>query len=325
MRIAITGATGHIGVSVLPLLLSKGYGVNALVNNSTFSNELSGLEIINGNLFDTIALQKLVSGCDVVIHSAAKISMNSNLDASVYETNFNGTKNIYNTALKAGVKRFVHISSIHAYSQLPANVMLDESRAYCSNKAAQYDQSKRDAQQFVLQQKTAMEVVVLNPTSVAGPPDYRPSLFGKAIMDIYNDKIPMLIKGGFDFCDVRDVANAVVTSIEKGRNNEAYLIGGKWYSMAEVYKMVMDFKGEKSNIKVMPGWMGYLGLPFIKLHSILKKEQPLYTTESIDSLLQGNKQINYEKAKRELGYHCRPFAVTVTDLINGFKQSGQLK
>lgn len=325
MKIAITGATGHIGASVLPLLLNKEFDVKVLINSRKQDVDLPGVEIINGNLFDVPSLQKLVSGCDVVIHSAAKISMNSNSDASVYETNFNGTKNIYNAAIEAGLKRFIHVSSIHAYSQLPADAMLDESRAYCSKKAAQYDQSKRDAQQFVLQQKTAMEVVVLNPTSVAGPPDYRPSLFGKAIMDIYNDKIPMLIKGGFDFCDVRDVANAVVTSIEKGRNNESYLLGGKWHSMAEVYKMVMDFKGEKSNIKVLPGWMGYMGLPFIKLQSLIKKGQPLYTTESLDALLQGNKQINYEKAKRELDYHCRPFAVTVTDLINGFKQSCQLK
>lgn len=325
MKIAITGATGHIGFSVLSLLLSRGFKVKALVNSSHFFSELSEVEIINGNLFDTIALQKLVAGCDIVIHSAAKISMNSNSDASVYVTNFTGTKNIFNAAAEAGVKRFIHVSSIHAYSQLPADVMLDESRPYCNNKAAQYDQSKRDAQQFVLQQKTEMEVVVINPTSVAGPPDYRPSLFGKAIMDIYNGKIPMLIKGGFDFCDVRDVANAIVTAIEKGRNGEAYLLGGKWYSMTEIYQMVMGYKGEKSSISALPGWIGYVGLPFIKIQSWLKNEKPLYTKESLEALLHGNQLINYDKAKQELNYRCRPFAVTVTDMLNGFKLSGQLK
>jgi dihydroflavonol-4-reductase len=325
MKIAITGATGHIGVSVLPLLLNKGFDVKVLINSRKQDVGLHGVEIINGNLFNTVALQKLVSGCDVVIHSAAKISMNSNNDASVYETNFFGTKNIFNAAVEAGVKRFIHVSSIHAYSQLPTDKMLDESRNYCSNNAAQYDQSKRDAQQFVLQQKTKMEVVVVNPTSVAGPPDYRPSLFGKAIIDIYNGKVPMLIKGGFDFCDVRDVANAIVSAIEKGGNGEAYLLGGKWYSMVEIYKMVMDYKGEKNSINALPGWIGYVGLPFIKILSKLKNEEPLYTSESLDALLQGNRLINYDKAKRELNYNCRPFAVTVTDLLNGFKLSGQLK
>jgi dihydroflavonol-4-reductase len=325
MKIAITGATGHLGVSILPLLLIKGFEVRALINASRIPVDFKEVEIINGNLFDETALQKLVTGCDVVIHSAAKISMNSNNDPKVYETNFTGTKNIFNAAVEAGVKRFIYVSSIHAYQQLPNTNLLNEHSAYCDSSAPQYDQSKRDAQQYVLQQKTKMEVVVINPTSVAGPPDYRPSLFGKALMDIYNHKIPMLINGGFDFCDVRDVANAIVTAIEKGKHGEAYLLGGKWYSMAEVYKMVMDYKDEKSSINVLPGWVGYVGLPFIKLQAKLKKEAPLYTSESLVALQHGNRNISCEKAKRELNYTSRSFTLTVTDLLNGFKQSSKLK
>ena len=325
MKIAITGASGHIGASVLPLLLSKGFSVEALVNTSNLKTGFEKVKIINGNLFELTALQNLVTNCDVVIHCAAKISMNSNHDTSVYETNYRGTKNIFSAAVAAGVKKFIYISSIHAYSQIPGDVVLDESRAYCNSIAAQYDQSKRDAQQFVFQNKSTMEVVAINPTSVAGPPDFRPSLFGKALMDIYNGKIPMLINGGFDFCDVRDVSCAVVRAIEKGRNGEAYLLGGKWHSMAEVYKMVMNYKGEKSSITVLPGWVGYLGLPFIKLQSKLKNETPLYTSESLNVLLQGNKHINYDKAKLELCYKCRPLTETVTDLLSNFKQTGQLK
>lgn len=325
MKIAITGATGHLGASVLPMLLIKNYEVKALINNRNQDVVFENLQLIKGNLFDYNALNNLVHNCDVVIHSAAKISMASNSDPSVYETNFEGTKNIFNAAVQAGVKRFIYVSSIHAYSQLPDNLMLDENRAYCNNQAARYDQSKRDAQQFVLQQKTNMEVIVVNPTSIAGPPDYRPSLFGKALMDIYNNKIPMLIKGGFDFCDVRDVAAAVVASIDKGSNGQVYLLGGKWYSMAEVFNMVMNFKKESNNIKILPGWVGYAGLPFIQLLSKIKKQEPLYTLESLHALLNGNKHISYEKAKRELQYNCRPFTVTVTDLLNAFKHSGQLK
>ena len=121
MKIAITGSTGHIAASLIPLLTKKGYRLRALVYEQEPAFDFSNIEIIKGNISQSSSLADLVTGCEIVIHCAAKISINSNHDPSVYETNVNGTMNIFNASKKAGVKKFIHVSSIHAYHQLPSN------------------------------------------------------------------------------------------------------------------------------------------------------------------------------------------------------------
>ena len=325
MKIAITGSTGHIATSVIPLLTGNGDFVRTLQHTYIPEIKQESTEIFTGDLTNPSTLVGFIDGCDIVIHCAAKISINSNSDPSVYETNVKGTINIFTEAKKAGVKRFIYVSSIHAYHQLPVSALLNENSRYCFNNAAQYDQSKRDAQKFVLKNATsAMEVVVVNPTCVIGPPDPRPSLMGKAMIDMYNKKIPSLINGGFDFCDVRDVAHGIVQAIDKGRNAESYLLSGKWHSIAVLYRLIMDLKQEKNNIPVLPAWTAYMGLPFIQLMVAIKKQEPLYTKESLGALLYGNKNISCAKAMSELGYCCRPIAETVSDTINWYRKSGML-
>ncbi len=325
MTIAVTGSTGHLATSVIPLLTERGYRVRALYHEQKPDFGSPIFETIKGSLSDTVSLDKLVEGCDVTIHCAARISLNSNKDPLVYETNVMGTMNIFQASKLAGIKRFIHISSIHAYSQIPVNEMLDETHQYCSKKAANYDQSKRDAEQFILQQASAqMEVLVLNPTGVVGPFDYKPSLMGRAIMDIYNRKVPSLIKGGFDFCDVRDVAQAVANAINKGRSGESYLLSGKWHSLAEIQQMIMSTRSGKRGVPVLPCWTGYIGLPFVTLLSSLNRQEPLYTKESLNTLIHSNKKISSAKASEELDYICRPLDETIADSISWFKQNGYL-
>ncbi|MCB9081436.1 MAG: NAD-dependent epimerase/dehydratase family protein, partial [Lewinellaceae bacterium] len=298
--IAITGATGHLASSIIPLLIRQGYKIRALQYEQALSFDEHKMEMISGSILDPLALTSLVEGCEMVIHAAAKISINSNKDTTLYAVNVNGTKNLLAAAQRANVKRFIYISSIHAYSQFPVYEMLDETQAYCDHRSPRYDQSKRDAQQYVLQHLSGpMEVVVLNPTSVIGPYDNKPSLLGKAVMDMYTGKIPALINGGFDFCDVRDVAQGIVNALDRGRHGHAYLLAGKWYSVVDLYQMVMDIKGAPASIPVLPPWAGYMGLPFIKMMASLQKTAPLYTKESLDALKNGNRYINSRKAAQE--------------------------
>jgi len=325
MRIAITGSTGHIAAALIPLLIEKGYSIRALVHEKKPGFNSSSVEIIQGNILQASTLPDLVSGCDVVIHTAAKISINSDHDPSVYAINVTGTKNIFTAAKYAEVKRFIHISSIHAYQQYPRNELLNETRQYCSDKAHLYDRSKRDAEKFVLENASAeMETVVLNPTAVVGPPDQQPSLMGQAMIDMYNNKLPALVNGGFDFCDVRDVAEGILNSIHKGRNANTYLLSGEWMHLSVLHQLIMDMKGQKRNIPVLPGWTAYMGLPFIRLFARLKNQPPLYSKESLDALLLASKNISSKKATEELGYRSRPLLETFTDCINWYKQAGMI-
>jgi dihydroflavonol-4-reductase len=326
LTVAVTGSTGHVASAVIPLLTGAGHRVRALIRQPDPGLDSAGLETVTGNLSDPESLDRLVTGCGVVIHCAAVISLKSDRDPAIFETNVEGTRRLFDAAVRAGVRRFIHVSSIHAYDQLSADGVLDENHPYCGPKAPRYDRSKRDAQQFVLGQPAGpMEVLVVNPTAVIGPYDRKPSFIGKAVMDIYNRKFPMLISGGFDFVDVRDVAAGIVNAIHRGRGGEAYLLSGHWHSLGEVERMIAGIRGGGRRLPVLPAWTGFAGLPFVTLAARLSGQEPVITREAMLALKQGHQNISSRKAIEELGYNSRQLEETVRDTIDWFKQTGRLK
>ena len=53
---------------------------------------------------------------------------------------------------------------------------------------------------------------------------------GQVLIDLYKGKLPFVFDGGFDFCDCRDVANAIINATSMGLPGESYLLGGKWHN-----------------------------------------------------------------------------------------------
>ncbi len=109
LKLAVTGATGFVGAHLLDLALGEGHAVQALTRRCQAPRE--GVRWIEGALDDRAALARLVEGANVVIHVAGVI----NADAAGFEAgNVAGTAAILDAASRAGVKRFVHVSSLAA-------------------------------------------------------------------------------------------------------------------------------------------------------------------------------------------------------------------
>ena len=325
MKIAITGATGHLGSAIIPLLLEKGYSINALVREDAHSLKDMPVEIIKGDLLEVDSLKILMKDCDALIHCAAIISINGDPKGLVQKTNVEGTKMVMETAKQSNIKRVVHISSIHVYEQIPSNEPLDEYRKQVDEKAFAYDRSKKAGQEIALaMNQPEMEVLVLNPTSIIGPYDHQISKMGKVIMDIYKGRLPFVFKGGFDFCDSRDVAEAVVNALTIGRPGENYLLAGKWHSFENLVTFISKYKGKKIRVINLPRFIGELSLPLIKGLAWLTHKEPLYTKEALEAIFNGNKKINCAKAMRELNYHTRPLEETIRDTLQWYQQNGYL-
>jgi dihydroflavonol-4-reductase len=326
VKIAVTGATGHLGTVLVRDPLKEGHELKVLARSNTHSIHELPVTITKGDITDKVAVRELLKDADTVIHCAAMISISGDPQGIVRETNVTGTETLLNAALECGVKKYIQISSIHAYQQRPVAERLDETRSYVGENGAAYDRSKRDAQQLVLAYADkGLDVTVVNPTSIVGPPDYRPSLMGQAIVDLCTGKVPGLIPGGFDFTDVRDVSAAIVNAISHGRNGECYLLSGKWYSISSVADILSDISGKNIRLLKMPVWSARIGVPFIKAYAKLTGTRPLYTHESIDALTGGNRYIDAAKAKAELHYDVRPFRDTLRDTYYWFLENGFIK
>jgi dihydroflavonol-4-reductase len=326
MKVALTGAAGHLGAAVLQELSGRNIPVKALIRDiDTRACTDLPVEIIKGDMLHTGVLSNLMQDCDTVIHSAALISVNGDPKGLVHKTNVAGTQLAIDTALQAGIKRFIHISSIHAYRQKPSLEILDEQREPVTENAFAYDRSKQAGKEIALAANNrGMEVIVIHPTSIIGPYDFKPSLMGKVLIDLYKGKLPFIFNGGFDFCDCRDVANAIVNAASMGKPGEAYLLAGKWHSLKELAQCLSAAALKKINPVALSSTTAKFGLPFVKLLAGIQKKEPLYTVEALDALFTGNRLISSEKARAALGYTTRSFQETVYDTFLWFKNNGYL-
>lgn len=323
MKIAVTGAAGHVGCNLIRTLIKEtNHEIRVLQYHDHKALDGLGVEIVKGDLLQSETLVDFCSGIDVLFHLASKISIGSNSYQSIYETNVNGTKNLVRAAQKAGIKKYIHFSSIHALIHQPFEEVMDESRALATSSSIAYEKTKSLAEEWVLTQKRDdFEVVVLNPTSIIGPCDYKPSLMGQLLIRLYNNSLPGLVPGGYDWVDVRDIVKSAISAIENGKSGERYILSGSWTTVEELAKVLGEVNNLKINKAVFPMWLARIGVPFIFIWSKIIGQHPLYTNESLSILQSGNKKISHQKASNELGHSPRPLGETLKDAIDWFKEN----
>jgi dihydroflavonol-4-reductase len=147
---------------------------------------------------------------------------------------------------------------------------------------------------------------------------------GKVLIDLYKGKLPFIFNGGFDFCDCRDVASGIVNSINMGTPGQSYLLGGKWYSLIQLVKILSAASGKKIVVAPLPAIIAKAGLPFVKLLAAVQGKDPLYTVEALEALFNGNRCISSAKAIAELNYSIRPLEETIADTFQWFKNKNYL-
>ena len=314
MIIAVTGAAGLLGNNLCRILSEQGHEVRALIHHDSTSLEAVNIEFYKGDVLNLDSLYLLCEGADAVFHCAAKISIDGDPDGSVFKININGTANVIEACIQQNVARMVHFSSIHALQAEPHTDVIDEYTPYAGPKAFKYDQSKSQAEQLVMEavETRGLNAIVINPTGIIGPFDFKPSLTGQLLLDLGKGSMPALVKGGYDFVDVRDVANAAIEAMLNSVNGEKYLLSGRWYSIKEIATVFSKISGKKVPKLVLPLWVAQLSLPFIRLWSKISGGAPLYTRESLEILKHG-KTISHVKAEKELGFKPRSLEETIKD------------
>ena len=326
MEISVTGASGHVGNVLCRKLVGNGHRVKVLVHQDENDLKTIGVEMVRGDLLNADSLDKLCKNSEIVFHLAAKISINEKEKELVYRTNVTGTDNLIKASLKAGIKKFIHFSTIHALDPFPLDENMDETRQFITHTHMIYEQSKTDGERLVLEAvKNGLDAVIITPTAIIGPHDYKPSYLGQALIKMYTNSLPMLVPGGYDWVDVRDVVDCAISASEKGRKGERYLASGHYLSLKELSKLISQTTGKKTPSFTGPAFLATIGLPFITLYARLKKEDPLYTSNSLEILRNSNSRISHTKATSELNYQPRPLEETLRDTFEWYVQNGLIK
>lgn len=326
MTVVVTGAAGHIGGVLVRELLAQGRAVRVLIHKDARAIEGLPVERISGDIRDLGLLRRIFQGAEVVYHLAARISLTTHDAPLVRSINVLGTRTVCQAALSSGVRRLVHFSSIHAFDDRPRHLPVDEERPPARGRGfPPYDRSKAEGEREVLEAVArGLDAVILNPTGVIGPLDFRISAMGQVFLDLYHRRLPALVEGGFDWVDVRDVVKSALSAETQGRTGERYLLPGRWVSVRDVARTVREVTGRETPRLVSPWWLARLGAPFIEAYARIFEKRPLFTSVSLRAL-RANRQISGKKASTELGHSPRPFRDSVEAIYDWFGEAGYLR
>lgn len=321
MLYAITGATGHVGANLVRALLARGARVRALIHDRDRALDGLDLERVRGDVLEPASLEQAFRGADVVVHLAALISIQGDRGGRVPAVNIDGARNAARAALRCGVRRFVHTSSVHAFDLSRGGVIDETSPRAEAKHLAAYDRSKAAGEKAVREViAEGLDGVVIHPTGVLGPWDFEPSRMGRTLLGLRDRSLPSLVGGGFDWVDVRDVVSAILAAAERGRRNESYLVPGAWRSVTELAGEAAAITGvAPPRLSVSIG-VARLGVPFAAAWGWATKQEPLYTGESLSTLAH-TARISGDKAARELGHAPRPLADTLRDAYAWFARA----
>ncbi|HSB67329.1 MAG TPA: SDR family oxidoreductase [Anaerolineales bacterium] len=317
----VTGATGHIGNVLTRLLLERGEKVRAMIMPGEDTTPIRNLdvEMIEADVLDYQSLFKAFEHIDVVYHLAGIISILPGKDNMVQAVNVIGTRNVIQAARNCGVRRLVYTSSIHALQRVPEGVLIDENVPFdIENAISSYDASKANASLEVLDAvNQGMDAVIVCPTGVIGPYDFRRSEMGQLILDCVEQKPMLYVDGAYDFVDVRDVAEGLILAGEKGRSGESYILSGERITVPNILKIVQEILGARLFRLKIPFSLAQLTAKITPLYYRLTHGKPRFTTYSLATLI-SNSHISHAKAKLELGYHPRPLRESLSDTVKWF-------
>lgn len=325
MRVAVTGAAGFVGGNLLRQLSEQGHEVVAIDRTSS-PHAPQGVRWVQASVLDAEEMRRALEGVEVVYHLVAMITLRMQ-DEKAWHLNTVGVRTVARAALDTGVRKMVHLSSIHAFDQDLVDVIDETAPRSVRPEIPVYDRSKWAGEQELRKViDDGLDATICNPTGVWGPADHGSPLSRLNMLAhrAARGRMPAFVsKAGFDLVDVRDVAAGVMLAAEKGRTGENYLLGGEFTPIIDAMHGCARAVGRSGP---------RIAVPIGALAAIMPVLEPIGARLGSDVLskaalgpLFASPLVDISKARNELGYTPRSMSTTATDLVRFFEESGRLQ
>jgi len=307
----VTGGTGLLGSHIAEQLHRRGRRIRALCRKASDTVFLRGIgaEIIDGDLTDREALRRACAGVDVVYHAAARVG-----DWGPWEdfvrVSVDGTQHLLDAAAAAGVRRFLHISSISVYGHIDGEgKVFDESSPVGVNvpRWSYYTRAKVEAERLVwaMHASGRIPVTVIRPSWLYGPRDR--ATLPRLIDSIRRRKLKIIGDGQnrLNLVHAGNVAEAAILAAESDRAvGEAYnCCHDGVLTQRGYFDRVADAVGEPRIRKSVPYGVAYAASFLMECfgHAFKTKNPPLATRYAV--WLMGRRCFfECNKLKEQLGW-----------------------
>jgi len=317
----VTGPDGLLGSNLVRELLNRNYLVKAMVQPNSASKTLDGLavEAVECDLLDVEKLVTITQGADYIIHVAAITNVWPSRGEIYHKVNVIGTRNMMNAARQNKVKRFVYVGSASSFGYGTKEVPGNENSPFRSAKyGLDYIDTKRQAQIEVIEAcKDGFPGIVVNPTFMIGPYDYKPSS-GAMIVNLAKGKVPGASTGGKNWVAVKDVATGAANALTMGRTGECYILGGENLSYKEAFVAMAEVLGVSAPKRVFPAFLTKTTGRLFSMVSAITGKPPKLSYPMAAVACDGH-YFSPQKAIDELKLPQTPLKVAVAEAADWFK------
>jgi dihydroflavonol-4-reductase len=329
--VLVTGGTGFVGSRLVRELVQRKERVKVLARPSSSRRALVGIdpafvEVVEGDVTVGHTVYRALAGCDRLFHVAAEFKLWDRQPSKILDASIVGTRETLEAAQRRGIRKIVVTSSTAAIGATEDAVVMDEAARFNRENSAPYIEGKAKAEQIALEMaKGGMPIVVVNPSTVMGPGDYKPTPSGNLILTYLNWNLPFgppWSPGGFSIVDVDDVATGHVLAMEKGRIGERYILGGHNVTVEQLFEQLSEITGLAGpGFRAPPPLVALAGAAS-ELAARVTGKTPQITYKFARDYIGSFVWVSSQKAERELGFSSRPLKHTLVRAIRFFLDNG---
>lgn len=305
MHILITGITGLLGSNMAKLAIKEGHEVSGLVRKGSdtalINNIISEIQIIEGDILDIDLISQAFKSVDWIYHAAAVVSFAPRDYNIMTKINIEGTANVVNACLYAGVKKLCFVSSVAALGKPALAIMksnalnvIDENQKWeNSNEHSHYAKTKFLAECEVWRgMSEGLNAVIINPSIILGEGNAERS--SSQLFNYVKSKKPFYTGGKINYVDIQDVCKVSMALLKSDISNERFVLNaGNIGFKAFFDKIAQGFQVKAPSVFINGFWTGIIWR-LEKLKAIITGKAPLITKETAQT---ANLDIRFENSK----------------------------
>lgn len=324
----VTDAIGQLGNTIVRLLLDHGQSIRVLVHPDQDITPLKGfpVEIVFGDVLVKDSMKQFFEIENpreaIVIHTAERRSISDKRDPLIHRVNVQGTINIADLCVKKRVARLVYIGSAHAIPDKGNGEEIAEIEHFNRDLVTgDYAKSKAEATQYILNKVTlnGLNAVIVHPSGIIGPYEFGNSEVVQLIREYLSGELTTCINGGYDFADVRDVAQGVLSAAENGNTGSCYILSNQYMSAKDFIEGLQSITGAPPMKKVVPLWFARRTAKFTNIFYRLSKKRSPIDTYSLFTVYP-NAKYNHSRADNDLCYTTRDITTSLADTVTWVKK-----
>ncbi len=284
--ILVTGGAGLLGTALIEQLLAEGKTIRAIFNKTPLPDfHHHNFMQVRANILDVIALEEAMTGVDEIYHCAGLVSFSPKDEQLLYKINVEGTANVVNAALNAGVRKIIHVSSVAALGRIREGQTIDETMQWSADTSnSKYGHSKYLGEMEVWRGiAEGLDAVVVNPVIILGTANWNEGST-KIFRSVY-EEFPYYTEGVTGFVDVRDVAKAMILLMQSEVSGERFIVSAENSTYRNIFHLIARAFGKKPPHKKVTPLMAKLFWRLQAFKSLFTGASPLITKETTKTAL----------------------------------------